>query len=222
MSLAARDYRDGRADNALARGRVYGLLASVFRAEPDEAFIDELRSPRFAGALASLQADFGSDFTQLSSNELAENLGIEFTRLFIGPGQHISPHESIYVEVDGEAGGLYGAITVKVKKFIETTGLVYDDAFTGLPDHVSVELEFMSKLCEFESEKWADGDDVGARYCLSVQKMFAEEHLLRWIPDFCEQVMARADLPFYRETARITREFLNYDFLPIENSQISK
>ena len=143
---------------------------------------------------------------------------MEFTRLFMGTGEHISPHESIFVEVDGEAGGLYGAITVKVKKFIETTGLVYDDAFTGLPDHVSVELEFMGKLGQFESEKWANGDDEGARYCLSIQKMFAEEHLLRWIPQFCEQVIARADLPFYREMARITNEFLDFDYESIEES----
>ena len=222
MSLAARDYRDDRADTAIARSQVYGLLASVFRAEPDEAFIDELRSPRFAGALALLQADFGSDFAQLSSSELAENLGIEYTRLFIGPGQHISPHESIFAEVDGEAGGLYGAITVEVRKFIEATGLVYDDAFTGLPDHVSVELEFMGRLCEFESEKWARGDDEGARYCLGVQKKFGEEHLFRWIPEFCEQVITRADLPFYSETARITREFLDFDFQTLEKAQNSK
>ena len=115
-------------------------------------------------------------------------------------------------------GVLYGAITVKVKKFIETTGLVYDDAFTGLPDHVSVELEFMGKLGEFEAEKWINGDDEDARYCLSVQKMFAEEHLLRWIPQFCEQVIARAELPFYREMARITSEFVDFDYESIEKS----
>ena len=211
-ALAMKHDQAGRVETATARSQTYGLLASVFRAEPSREFIDELRGPRFAGALASLDVDFGRDFENASRETLHEDLGIEFTRLFMGPGEHISPHESIFVEVDGEAGGLYGAITVKVKKFIETTGLVYDDAFTGLPDHVSVELEFMGKLAEFESEKWANGDDEGARYCASVQKMFAEEHLLRWIPEFCEQVIAKTDLPFYREMARLTREFVDFDY----------
>ena len=217
-ALAMKRERASRVETATARSQAYGLLASVFRAEPSREFIDELRGPRFAGALASLDVDFGGDFEKASREALCEDLGIEFTRLFMGPGQHISPHESIFVEVDGEAGGLYGAITVKVKKFIETTGLVYDDAFTGLPDHVSVELEFMGKLSEFESEKWANGDDEGARYCLSVQKMFAEEHLLKWIPQFCEQVIAKADLPFYREMAHITNEFVDFDYETIEKS----
>ena len=217
-ALAMKHDRASRVETATARSQAYRLLASVFRAEPSRVFIDELRGPRFAGALATLDVDFGRDFEKASSEALCEELGIEFTRLFMGPGEHISPHESIFVEVDGEAGGLYGAITVKVKKFIETTGLIYDDAFTGLPDHVSVELEFMGKLGEFESEKWADGDGEGARYCLSVQKMFAEEHLLRWVPQFCEQVIARADLPFYREMARITNEFLDFDYESIEES----
>ncbi|UCH38691.1 MAG: molecular chaperone TorD family protein [Gammaproteobacteria bacterium] len=217
-AVAMKDEQAGKVEMATARSQAYGLLASVFRAEPSREFIDELRGPRFAGALASLDVDLGRDFEIASAEALREDLGIEFTRLFMGPGEHISPHESIFVEVDGEAGGLYGAITVKVKKFIETTGLVYDDAFTGLPDHVSVELEFMGRLSEFEAEKWADGDDEGARYCLSVQKMFAEEHLLRWIPQFCEQVIARADLPFYREMARITNEFVDFDYESIEKS----
>ncbi len=217
-AVAMKDDRAGRVEMATARSQAYGLLASVFRTEPGSEFIEELRGPRFAGALDSLDVDLGRDFETAPAEALREDLGIEFTRLFMGPGEHVSPHESIFVEVDGDAGGLYGAITVKVKKFIETTGLVYDDAFTGLPDHVSVELEFMGRLGEFEAEKWINGDDEGARYCLSVQKMFAEEHLLRWIPQFCEQVIARAELPFYREMARITSEFVDFDYESIEKS----
>ena len=217
-ALAMKDDRASRVEMATARSQAYGLLASIFRAEPTREFIDELKGPRFAGVLSSLDIDFGRDFEKASEEELCEDLGIEFTRLFLGPGQHISPHESVFVEVDGEAGGLYGAKTVEVRKFIETTGLVYDDAFTGLPDHVSVELEFMGKLSEFEAGKWANGDDEGARYCLSVQKMFAEKHLLKWISEFCVRVGEESRIPFYREMARITDEFVDFDYETIEKS----
>jgi TorA maturation chaperone TorD len=88
--------REIRTDTASARGQVYGLLASVFRSEPDKEFLQELKGPRFAGAFASLEADFGKDFRQSTEEELRENLAIEFTRLFMGPGEHISPHESIF------------------------------------------------------------------------------------------------------------------------------
>ncbi len=207
-----------RADTASARSRVYALLARVFRTEPSSAFLAELRGPRFTGAFASLQADLGDDFERLPKQDLSERLGLEYTRLFMGPGVHVSPHESVFTEVDGEAGGLYGAQTVKVKKFIETTGLSYDDSFSGLPDHVSVELEFMGKLADTESENWSKGNEEGARYCRSVQKMFAEQHLLKWLPDFCRSVSDKAELPFYREMARITRDFVDFDFQSIRKS----
>ena len=209
---------NSRAEMASSRGRMYDLLASVFRTEPDRRFIDTLRGPRFAGAFASVGADLGDEFQQSPAEELHENLAIEFTRLFFGPGTHVSPHESIYAEADGEAGGLYGAKTVEVKKFIETTGLTYDESFSGLPDHISVELEFMGKLSEFESQKWTSGDEEGAKYCLSVQRMFAEKHLLQWIPAFCARVIDEARLPFYREMAKVLDEFVEYDSREISAS----
>ena len=206
------------AETANARGQVYALLARVFRAEPSSAFLEELKGPRFAGAFASLQADLGEDFEKLDQQDLSEHLGLEFTRLFMGPGVHVSPHESVFTEVDGESGGLYGAQTVRVKKFIETTGLSYDEDFSGLPDHVSVELEFMSKLADTESQNWSKGNEKGAKYCLSVQKLFAEQHLLKWLPEFTHSVSKKAKLPFYREMARIARDFVDFDFQSIRES----
>lgn len=208
----------GMAEQASARSQTYGLLASIFRAEPDEALIEALRGPRIAGALASLEADLGDEFNALSDQELCESLGLEYTRLFIGPGTHVSPHESVFVEVDGDAGSLYGAKTVEVKKFIETTGLSYDKKFSGLPDHISVELEFMGKLADFESDKWSKNDADGAKYCLGVQKLFAEQHLLEWISKFSDKVCDQAELPFYSEMARITDEFIDFDVEQIRKS----
>ena len=136
---------------------------------------------------------------------------MEFTRLFIGPGRHISPHESIFTEVDGDAGGLWGTTTVEVKKFIETTGLDYDQTFTGLPDHISVELEFMQKLTEWEADKWIVKDSASADYCLSVQRMFLEQHLLCWLPQFCDAVIDMAEIPFYRAMAKLTKNYMEFE-----------
>jgi len=87
---------------------------------------------------------------------LAEDLAVEFTRLFIGPGPHISPHESVNTEThDVKEAALWSAQTVKVKKFIEAAGLEYDDSFSGMPDHVTAELEFMQRLAAKEAEAWA-------------------------------------------------------------------
>jgi TorA maturation chaperone TorD len=142
--------------------------------------------------------------------------------LFLGPGKHISAHESIYTEIDGEVGGLWGAKTVEVKKFIETTGLDYESKFTGLPDHISVELEFMRKLAEWEATKWPDDDSESAIYCLKVQKKFIEEHLLKWAPKLCGEIIEKTTMPFYREMAEVTNDFLDFDHDAINETLSSK
>lgn len=198
-------------DTAVARSQVYGLLTTVFRAEPTAAFIGDLKGPQFTGAFSSLGVDLGGRFHSAPEEVILEELALEFTRLFLGPGEHISAHESIHVEIDGDVGGLWGARTVEVKKFIETTGLAYESEFTGLPDHISVELEFMRKLAEWEAAKWRDDDSESAKYCLKVQKKFMEEHLLKWASKFCGDVMEKATVPYYREMAKVTKDFLEYD-----------
>ncbi len=199
------------ADSAKSRSEIYGLLTTVFREEPTTARIDVLRGPRLSGVFSDLGLDLGKKFYSDPEAEVVEALVLEFNRLFIGPGRHISPHESIFTEVDGGMGGLWGAKTVEVKKFIETTGLDYEPEFTGLPDHVSVELEFMQKLAEWEADKWFRQDRKSAEYCLSVQRMFLERHLLCWLPQFCDTVMVQAELPFYRAMAELTKNYLEFE-----------
>ncbi len=199
------------AETAAARANVYGLLATVFRAEPDEAFLDQLKDPGFSGALEALGLSLGDEFTNTPTVRLVEDMAVEYARLFIGPGSHISPHESVHVDVDAGSGGLWGAKTVEVKKFIEAAGFDYEDQFTGLPDHVSVELEFMQKLTEWESGKWACGDEEKAKYSRLIQRRFMKEHIMTWVPKLCDKVINMADKPFYEEMAKVTKRFLDYD-----------
>ena len=177
------------ADNAKSRSETYGLLAALFRDEPSEDLINELRGPRLSGAFSDLNVELGEDFYNDPVPAVKEALELEFTRLFIGPGPHISAHESIFADMDAGMGGLWGPKTVEVKKFIETTGLEYESRFTGLPDHVSVEFEFMQKLAQWEAGRWNQKDRKNAEYGLTVQRMFLEKHLLCWIPQFCDAVM---------------------------------
>ncbi|MES9855629.1 MAG: molecular chaperone TorD family protein [Sedimenticola sp.] len=199
------------ADSAKSRSEIYALLTTVFREDPTEAFIKELRGPRLSAAFTEMEVDLGESFYSAPESSVAEELAVEFTRLFIGPGSHISAHESIFTEVDGDSGGLWGKRTVEVKKFIETTGLDYEDAFTGLPDHVSVELEFMGKLAEWEADKWLQEDRKSAEYCQSVQRMFLEKHLLCWLPQLCDAVMVQAEIPFYFAMAELAKNYVEFE-----------
>ena len=199
------------ANSAQLRSNMYGLLASIFRKELTETLIKELKDPRLSGVLSEMGVELGETFSSVPESKIAETLGQEFTRLFIGPGSHISAHESIFTEIDGGTSALWGKKTVEVKNFIETTGLGYESEYTGIPDHISVELEFMQKLAAWEAEKWAEHDRKNAEYCGSVQHMFLELHLSRWLPSFCDAVMEQAKLPFYRSMAELVKNYLEVE-----------
>ncbi len=200
--------------SALARHRsnIYGLLATVYRQEITSDLLHQIIDPQFLGALSEIGLEGIDDLLQNPENELLGDLAVEYTRLFLGPGKHVSPHESVHHKrEDGQWGKLWGASTAEVKQFIEATGLNYTDDFKGLPDHITVEFEFMQQLTLCEEQAWKEADADKATACRQVEKKFIEEHLTRWIPSFCEQVLQEAELPFYHAMAALTRSFIEFE-----------
>ena len=206
------DWQKGMADFARARANVYGLLADVFRAAPSEAFLETLRSPEFSGALNDLGPSLDGAFEGTDVSGATETLALEYTRLFLGPGSHISPHESMHLPPRfGEQKQLWGDATVAVKKFIEATGLHIADKFTGMPDHITAEVEFMQQLALKEAEAWAGNDAALGDNIRGIQARFFDEHLSRWIPAFCDQVAGRSSSPFYVLFSELAKEFSEFE-----------
>jgi TorA maturation chaperone TorD len=202
---------------ARQRSNIYGLLASVYRQEITADLLHQVKDPQFLGVLSDLGIQLRSDFLQKPEEELLDDLAVEYARLFLGPGGHISPHESVqHQKGDGQSGLLWGESTAEVKRFIESTGLSYDPEYKGLPDHISVELEFMQQLTLREEQAWRDEDEDGALDCLKTEKKFIEEHLVRWVPVFCDKVIKEAELPFYREMAVLTKNFIEFERQEVE------
>lgn len=199
------------------RSNVYGLLATVYRKEVTADLLHQVKDPQLLGVLSDLGVQLADDFLQKPEEELLSELAVEYARLFLGPGGHISPHESVHHQRDdGQSGLLWGESTAEVKKFIESTGLNYDPEYKGLPDHISVELEFMQQLTLREEQAWNEEDGKTALDCLKVEKKFIEEHLVRWVPDFCDKVIKEAELSFYREMAALTKNFIEFERQEVE------
>jgi TorA maturation chaperone TorD len=193
------------------RSDIYGLLATVYGQEITSDLLGQIKTPQFLGALSVLEVEGIDDLMQKPEAELLEDLAVEYTHLFLGPGKHISPHESVHHQrEDGQWGKLWGASTVEVKRFIEATGLSYNEEFKGLPDHISVEFEFMQQLTLREEKAWKE-DPGQAQACRQVEKKFIEEHLIRWVPAFCEMVIQEAESPFYHAMAALTRSFIELE-----------
>ena len=99
-----------RAQTARRRADTYRLLADVFNAEPTAEALDALRRPEAVKAFEALGATFARELDQMESelgkDRLVEELQCEFARLFLGPGKHVGPYESLHRgdQVPGRTG----------------------------------------------------------------------------------------------------------------------
>lgn len=197
---------------AQGRANVYRLLADVYREEPSSSFLSKLAEPEISGALGALSLSLNSVLKEAPQNKLVEDLALEYTRLFIGPGSHISPNESMHTEARfGEPNSLWGEQTVAVKKFMEGAGITIDDSFTGMPDHITAEFEFMQQLLLKEVEAWMNGDHELAANILKIENRFYEEHLSQWVSAFCDKVIKAAGHPFYKQFSEVTKGFIEFE-----------
>ncbi len=194
------------------RSNIYGLLATIYRQEMTTDLLKQIKDPSMLGVLSTLGIKLNNGFLKKPEHELLEDLAVEYARLFVGPGKHISPHESVHHKKEGvQSGQLWGELTAEVKSIIESSGLEYKSEYKGLPDHISVELEFMQQVILREAQAGQEDDDKTALLCREHEKKFVDEHLFCWIPDFCEKVIEAAELSFYREMARLTHRFIEFE-----------
>lgn len=132
----------------------------------------------------------------------------EYCRLFVGPGSlPVPPYESVY----REGWRVFGETTLEVKRRYEEAGYTLNPSFTELPDHVAAELVFMAVLAEEEAKAWEAEDVSAALTWLERERAFLDDHLTRWLPDFCDRVLTATDSPFYRGLASALREFVTLD-----------
>ncbi|MBI4331932.1 MAG: molecular chaperone TorD family protein [Chloroflexi bacterium] len=130
-----------------ATADICGLLSLCYASPADEAFNDELparltRALRAAGFLhiedeaARMSRCFGD-----SKDDL--DLKLEYTRLFRGPVKAAAyPYESMNVE-----GEVMAKSTLSVLDCYREVGVAVSESFNDLPDHITVELEFVRYLC---------------------------------------------------------------------------
>jgi TorA maturation chaperone TorD len=190
------------------RSYYYGFLSTVYLQEPTREFIKSLKASNFLDDLNNSDLRFDKTINNDVSDNHLNNLVLEYTRLFIGPGKHISPYESVYRDNED---ALWSETTVEVKNFIESLGLEYSYNWSGLPDHIGVELEFMQRLTCHEKEAWTQEDKKQAIHCLEFEKRFVDEHLSQWVPTFCDKVKEETRVAFYGEIANLTRQFIDFD-----------
>ncbi len=201
------------------RRNFYALLYRMYLEPPSREFVDDLMNERFylPGLISDEELAEGfklvREFVEKSKDkaidELHKDLVGEYTRLFIGPHRlPVQPYESWWVD-----GKLMGESLLKVKQVYRKAGIAKVKEYAEPEDHIAFELRFMHYLCEAELS--ADTEERIAE-CLNMQKEYLNEHLLRWVPDFCDALTENELSEFYKGIARLTKGFILLEEAVIE------
>lgn len=192
---------------ARARGRshIYGLLSQIYIEEPSQGLLEKFQDSTFLQLLKQFGSDLEEELKIGPLDELVEELAIEYTRLFIGPGKHIYPYESAYRRKDTD---ISQTTSRQIEIFVKSHGLQYNPDFCQAPDHIGVEMAFMERATDAEAEAWGKDDGRNVMEILKVEKQFVDEHLVKWIPGFSDKVVKEGSLSFYREIAKLTKEYI--------------
>ena len=193
--LSAVGFRDADEHEELARAEVYGLLAHLFYAPPDDALYSQLR-------VAVTQAPVQGAFLERAWGELvaasrrlsAAAVADEYAELFLGVGKpEVFLYGSFYL-----AGSLNGKPLVALRTDLKKLGL-------ERPAEVSETEDHLASLCEVMRYLIA-GEDLGVSN-LGAQQRFFNVHLRGWVEPFCDALAAHPRADFYRALAGFGRDF---------------
>lgn len=208
------------ADVAKLRQQTYLLFGSLFYHPDDELVAKIAAAAGELGSMDELARDFPfhrqwSDLLGTLaglSGEGASELRQEYVGLFrVSTAAPICPlYESAHLD---RKGGQAGWIVAQVQKTYSAGGLGLSEMATGeSPDHIGLELEFMSLLCEREGEARLDGRGDEVAETLVLEGSFLEQHLGRWLAlleDCIRRTAAEGSL--YRQLGSATLAFVAHD-----------
>lgn len=205
------------------RSKTYMLLSTFYLQRPTEEFVRKLKTDEFIQNLKNAISEsmgeikeglkileiFANSIKDIPESEVAENLKVDFTRLFRGIKKGYGPpppYESVW---QGETR-VMGERTQEVLKKYSDAGIGMDIS-EELPDYIGIELKFMFLLSYKEAEAWKNNEKQKAINFLKLQQEFMNAHIHKWIPRFCSIVEDEAVNSFYKGVALFTRGFIEID-----------
>ncbi len=199
-----------------AKAGLHSLLAQAFN-YPDDELVKALGNGAFVDALQGwLEAlghtDLGDLLEPCRKEYLARTakkraailleLERDYTRLFFASKPRLAYlFESVYRE-----GKLMQDSTFQIARLYADAGLKLTEDFRLPPDHMAVELEFISFLVFKEIEGVKKDDNQQVEYAQELQGMVINEHLRAFAQNLGERVAEHARTTFYRTVALILKQ----------------
>lgn len=195
MSEASRAEQPRLQPEDEARAGIYGLIARLFYAAPDEGVLGQiLHANAFEGADDAL-ARAWRELVEACRSAFPVVLDNEHTELFVGTGKaEVTPYLSHYVIRYSSDNPL-----VDVRQQLARWGIGRRESANEPEDHIA-------GLCE--AMRFA----IAAQHRpLEEQKDFFDRYLYRGAIAFCDAVTASPKADFYRIVARFAREFFELE-----------
>lgn len=192
------------------------ILSSLF-CSPDQGMVEQLNQGRaqafFRSHIQSWPGEMGPlGFLTENPQIILKDLKEEYHRLFSDTGEErISLVESFYkpwtqdphcsLPFAKEKGFLMGDSAAHLSALFQQCGLEVEDPFKGMPDHIIIELEFLSYLYREAGDEEIRG--------------FIRDHL-DWVP-FLKESFERAQAhPFYMSVIEILDLFIRQEKTRLE------
>ena len=185
---------------ATPRGTSEWLYRALLTVYP-RAFRDE-----FEGALASLPFDIARPQSPgaLITDDGYVDFQAEYIRLFdVGT---VRPPCPLY---GGEWGMARRSTMEDALRFYRFFGLRIDEGTRELPDHVTVQLEFMEVMAYTEGTARVRGADT--RPLVLAQRDFLSRHLGKWFPMLRRKIGSQSPSPFYDALTDVADAFISAD-----------
>lgn len=180
----------------------FGLLSSMYLCNPSKMSIASWKSALSKNAVPLSRIKKALNKIDETSEDQLEKLLWEYTRLFIGPYKlPCPPWESVYTSPKKL---LMQEPAQQVAKMYADAGLQINTRDV-LPDHVGIELNFLSVLLRRIGE-----ESDKREYYTELADRFISEHLLNWVPAFADDLGDASDSLFYRALASSTKNLIDF------------
>ena len=171
------------------RSRVYWFLSDCFLLAPTE-----------------LSSEIWQALQLPAKKSESMELRKEFTRLFRGIHEGYGPsppYESLYRNSEFPTD-----ITDAVFSYFQSGGFDASAICKEPPDFLASELRLMSLLAFKEHEACLNGDEQQRQYFIQLQYEFLQNHILIWVPEYCQILMEASRVDFYQQMAQYLYIFL--------------
>ena len=175
------------------------LLSRLWIREVDEELVRQLNAE-------PLQEAFTGAGGVVPNADGVEDLAVEYCRLFVGPRDHLPPHQSVW-----QRGDFQSDAAVSVARFADACGLAHDDFDSAMTDHLGAELAVLARMLHCRAFCAQDyRENAPSELATDTDEMLAEFYRrhLHWCLPLLDAVEEKTTAAFYRQLAVMTRDFL--------------